>query len=175
MKRNKRQRNYKTTTSTELDYMRVIKISLGVLIVLAVVLVVSKIAMGEITFGKKDKEEETTQTITYQEILAGEVFNRKKDSYYVFFYSFSDSNASYYQSLISNYQLKDSSAIFYTVDLDKKLNKQYLIEEDDETEYAYPSDIDSLRVKDPTILKINNSKTSDVIAGKDDINIFFNN
>ena len=53
MKRNKRQRNYKTTTSTELDYMRVVKISVGVLIVFALVLIGSKIAMGEIKFKKK--------------------------------------------------------------------------------------------------------------------------
>lgn len=172
MKRNKRQRNYKTTTSTELDYMRVIKISIGVLLVFAIVLVVSKIAMGEISFGKKDKDKEETNIVDYQEILAGETFNRKRDNYYVFFYSFTDDNASYYQSLINSYKTKDSSAVFYTVDLDKKLNKQYLVSDDDEIN---PRDIDSLEVKNPTILKISDSKAVDVIAGKDDINSFFGN
>ena len=159
MKRNKRQRNYKTTTTTELDYMRVIKISVGVLLVLAIVLIGSKIAMGEIKFGRKDSKEEVT-TIDYQEIMAGQTFNRKADEYYVLFYSFSDSNATYYTSAINNYKLRDTSS-FYTVDLDKKNNKVYAEEE--------------LEVEDPTIIKVSDGKSVDVIKGKDAVKEFFNN
>lgn len=159
MKRNKRQRNYKTTTSTELDYMRVVKISVGVLIVFALVLIVSKIAMGEIKFNKKTEEKETV--INYQEIIAGETFNRKEDEYYVLFYNFSDKDASYYQSLMQSYQYKTNHLSVYTVDLEKKMNSVYAEE--------------SLEVSNPTLLKISNSEVSDRYEGKDSIVEFFNN
>ncbi len=159
MKRNKRQRNYKTTTSTELDYMRVVKISVGVLIVFALVLIGSKIAMGEIKFNKKTEEKETV--INYQEIIAGQTFNRKEDEYYVLFYNFSDKDASYYQSLMQNYQYKTNHLSIYTVDLEKKMNSVYAEE--------------SLEVSNPTLLKISNSEVSDRYAGKDSIVEFFNN
>jgi len=159
MKRNKIKRNYKTTTSTELDYMRVIKISVGVLIVFVLVLLGSKLAMGEIKLGKKSNNEEKVTKIDYQEIIVGEMFNRKNNEYYVLAYNFSDSYASYYKSLINNYQLS-SSMPFYIVDLDKKINIEYAS--------------NSLNINEPTLIKISDSKITDKIVGKDNIIDFFN-
>lgn len=159
MKRNKIKRNYKTTTSTELDYMRVIKISVGVLIVFVLVLLGSKLAMGEIKLGKKSNNEEKVTKIDYQEIIVGEMFNRKNNEYYVLAYNFSDSYASYYKSLINNYQLSNSMP-FYIVDLDKKINSEYAS--------------NSLNINEPTLIKISDSKITDKIVGKDNIIDFFN-
>lgn len=170
----KRQRNYKMSTSTELDYMKVIKISVGVLLVLGIVYLLTAIASGEIKL-KKDDEEEKVVTINYQEIIAGETFNRNAENYYVFFYNFEDNYADYYSYLISTYNSKDNSLPFYTVNLDKKINTDYIITDSDDStiEYAYPSNIETLRVQNPTILEIKNGKTVNVITGKDNILEFF--
>ncbi len=170
MKRNKRQRSYKTTTSTELDYMRVIKISAGVLIVFALVLIGSKLAMGEIKLNKSDENKETQ--IGYQEIIAGEAFNRKQDEYYVLFFSLSGSNYQYFVNAINMYKQYPDHAPIYVVDLDKKFNSEFIKKEGEDA--PYPKNIDSLKVEDPTLLKISNSETVDVIVGKDDITEFFN-
>lgn len=158
MKR-KNSRNYRTTTSTEVDYMKVIKISVGVLLVLALVYFVTAIASGEIKFGK-EKKEETETTIQYKEIIAGEIFNRNADEYYVLVVDFTDSFANYYSNLISSYNTKDNSLPFYIVDMEKKINNEYLTNE--------------LKVDNPTILKVKNGKTVEKIVGKDDIIKFFN-
>ena len=159
MKR-KNTRNYRTTTSTEVDYMKVIKIGIGVLLVLGLVYLVTAIASGEIKLGKKEKEKIETE-IQYQEIIAGETFNRNASEYYVLFMNFTDSYASYYLSLIDNYQMKDNSLAFFTVDMEKKINSDYVTNE--------------LKVENPTILKISNSKITETITGKDNILNFFKN
>lgn len=156
MKRNKR--NYKTTTSTELDYQRVIKISVGVLIVLVLVYLVTALASGEIKFNKK--EEEKITEIQYEEILAGETFNRSANEYYVLFCNLSDNFTNYYLELIGTYKNKENSLPFYMVDIEKKANTDYVTNE--------------LKIENPTIIKIKDSKIVDTIKGKDNVLKFFN-
>ena len=158
MKRNKTK--YRTTTTTEVDYMKVIKIGIGVLIVLAIVYLVTAIASGEIKLNNKAKEKPATE-IQYQEIMAGETFNRNSSEYYVLFMNFTDSFSSYYLSLISNYAYGNNSLPFYTVDMEKKINTEYITDE--------------LKIENPTILKISNSKTVETITGKENVLNFFKN
>ncbi len=155
MKRNKR--HYKTTTSTELDYKRVIKIGVGVVLVLVIVYLVTAIASGEIKLNNKKVEEKTT--IQYEEIFAGEAFNRNASEYYVLFCNSSDSYASYYLNLIKSYRSQENSLPFYTVDIEKKMNNDYVTNE--------------LKIENPTILKIKDSKIVDTITGKDNVSNFF--
>lgn len=155
MKKNRR--NYKTTTSTELDYKRVIKIGAGVLIVLVLVYLVTAIASGEIKF--KEKKEEKVTSIQYEEIFAGEAFNRKADEYYVLFCNASDSFTDYYLDLAKSYRQKEDSLPFYVVDMEKKANTDYVTNE--------------LKIENPTILKIKDSKKVETITGKDNVLKFF--
>ena len=155
-RRNKR--NYKMTTSTDLEYSRIIKIGVGVALVFVIVYLVTAISSGEIKLNKKKTVKETT--INYQEIIAGQTFNRPADSYYVLYFNFSDSKASYYLDLIDQYKTKDNSLPFYIVDIEKKINEEYIN--------------DTLKVENPTILKISNSKTVETISGHSNVVEFFN-
>ena len=157
MKR-KNTRNYKINTSTDVDYMKVIKIGIGVLLVLSLVYFVTALATGEIKFGKEATEEEET-IIQYDEIIAGETFNRPEEEYYVLYMNFTDTFASYYLSLIDTYETSDDSLNFYTVDIEKVINTDYVTNE--------------LKVENPTILKISNSKITETITGRENILNFF--
>lgn len=170
MKRNK-QKLYRTTTVTDTEYTRIIKIGVGVCVFFILFYFITAIATGEIKFGKKKKAEQPT-TIQYQEIIGGETFNRDYKEYYVLFYDSTDSYASFYLNKISAYNSKDKSLPFFTVDLSKKINSNYQLK-DDET--ASTNDINSLKVANPTILKISSNKTSEAITGNDNIINFFNN
>ena len=170
----KKKRNYKTTTTTELDYMKVIKITIGVLIVLGLVYFGTAILSGEIKFNKAKKKEEET-TFSYKNIIAGETFNRSPIDYYVLFYQSSDTYADYYSQLVSMYNAKSESLPFYFVDLDEKINSEYLISEDDTNNYDKPSNISNLKVKNPTIIRIRNKQVFDFISGKEEVLKFFNN
>ena len=165
MKRNKQR--YNITTTTELDYTRVIKITVGVLIVFILVYLVTAYGMGEIKLGKDDKVSKET-AIQYDEIIGGNVFNRSSNEYYVLFYDFNDNYASYYQSLIRSYISKDNSLPVYLVDLSKKINEEYKLVEDDTNKYS-KADLSNLKVTDPTLLKIVKGKTTEVVEGKDKV------
>ena len=170
----KRKNYYKTTTTTELDYKRVIKIAVGVLLVLGIVYFSTAILSGEIKFNKNNKKEEKTEFI-YKEIMAGETFNRSPIDYYVLFYKSSDNFSDYYKQLVDSYKYKSESLPFYFVDLDDKVNEEYLIKEDDTIEYAKPSNISNLKVSTPTIIRIRNKQVFDYIAGRENVLNFFNN
>ena len=170
----KRKNYYKTTTSTELDYMRVVKITVGVLLVLGLVYLGTAILSGEIKLNKNKKTEEVTE-FSYKEILAGETFNRSPIDYYVLFYKSSDNFSSYYKQLVDTYKTKDESLPFYFVNLDDKLNEEYLIGEDDTNSYSKPSSIDNLKVSNPTIIRIRNKQVFDFISGREEVLKFFNN
>ena len=168
MKRNK-QKLYRSNKSTDLEYNRLIKISIGVVIALILVYLATAIASGEIKLGNKKKTATTPEEtkIQYTEILAGETFNRNKEEYYVLFYNYSDNYASYYSSLVSSYT-KDT---IYIVDLDNSLNSKFALKDDEEETKI--TDINSLKVKNPTLLKIKNKKVVDTISGRDKVLEFF--
>ena len=169
MKKN-RQKLYKSNVKSEMEYSKIIKIAVGVLVFLLIIYLVTAIATGEIKFGKKSKSPKVT-TIQYQEIIAGETFNRNYKEYYVLFYDFTSVYADYFKSAISSYESKSNSLPVFIVDLTQEINKQYVINNDSNStvQYAYPSDINSLNVENPTLLKIKNKKTIEVVKGNDNI------
>lgn len=164
MKRNK-QKLYKTNNTSDLEYNRIIKIGIGVAVFLLIFYLITAIGMGELKFGKKAKKEEQQEEtkIQYKEILAGETFTRDKKEYYVLFYSFKDNYASYYSSLASSY----SKYTVYVVDLDNALNKKYVLSDDEEISKI--TDINSLKVKNPTLIKIKDKKAVETISGRDKV------
>lgn len=165
MKRNKQR--YSITTTTELDYTRVIKITVGVLIVFILVYLVTAYGMGEIKLGKDDKTVKETE-IQYSEIIGGNTFNRSNNEYYVLFYDFNDDFSTYYQTLIKAYTSKDNSLPVYLVDLSKKINEEFKLTEGDTNKYS-KANISSLKVSDPTLLKISKGKTVEVVEGKEKV------
>ena len=169
MKRN-RQRTYKTTTSTELDYVRLIKISLGVLVVFGLVYFVTALFSGEINFDKKSTPVQET-VIQYQEIIGGDMLNKNADNYYVLLYDPSIKKIKEdYTKLISSYSAKDNSLPFYVVDLSKKINEEYKEVVGQET-----NELDHVVVKDILLVKVTNGSISETYEGYSRVNEFFNN
>ena len=130
MGRSRRNRSYKISTTTELDYMRIIKIGIGVLLIFGLVYLGTAIGMGEIKLDEK-KQEQVENGIQYEEIIGGNTFSRTDKEYYVLFYDFKDQYGSYYKSLIQSYKAQDNSLAVYLVDLNKKINEAYIAGEND--------------------------------------------
>lgn len=162
----KGQRSYKTTTSTELDYVRVIKISIGVLLVFALVYLGTALLSGEIDLNKDTKKENKETVIQYQEIIAGSMLNRKANEYYVLIYDFSSEYNSYFQSLITEYSNKDNSLPFYTIDLGKKVNEDLKVSEENKEKVIEWA---TLKVEESALVKISNGKIVEVVEGNDKV------
>ena len=104
-----------------------------------------------ITFNKdKDKKEEIV--IDNSTILAGEIFDQSESEYYVLIYDKSDE-----KNILSNwksaYESKDNALKVYVVDSSKKLNSNFLVEKESNTN---PTGYNDLKIKSPTLIKISN-------------------
>lgn len=174
MKNKKQKRNlYKTNTVTEMEYSKIIKITIGVVLVLALTYFVTALASGEIKFGKTKVEEEKKETsIQYEEIMVGQMLNRSDDEYYVLLFNFTDTFASYYLSLKDSYVKEDNSLPFYIIDLEKSVNKDYVLK-DGEKLIDKPVRLVDFKATSPTIVKIKNRKIIERISDRDNVLKFF--
>lgn len=146
----------------EKEVSTVIKIAIGVVLVFALVYLVFAIFTGEIKL-KKDK---TTQpTIQYVEILAETTFKQNKEDYFVLYYDFSKDDAALLETIA---EVIGNEATTYKVDLNKKFNGNYIIG-DDESINKSPKNIDELKVKNPTLIRIKKGKIVKFITGIGDI------
>lgn len=144
----------------------IVKISIGVVIILAVVYLATALATGEIKLGNNSKKEIEESTIQYEEIIAGSILNRQQEEYYVLAFSFTDTQASYYLSLKDNYKKNEDALPIYIIDLDKGFNN-ILTPEKDEKYKEKPENIKELKVKGPTILKVKKQKVTSRVEGEE--------
>ena len=172
MKKKKQNRKiYKTKSNPELEYMKIIKIAVGVILVLGLTWLVTAWASGEFNFGSK-KEENEEVSIQYEEIIAGQIFNRVDSEYYVLLFNFTDTFGSYYLSLIDSYKVEEDSLPIYIVDLEKKVNEKYVLGEDEKL-VEKPKGLSEFKATNPTLVKIKNGKVTERITGQEKVLDFF--
>jgi lipopolysaccharide export LptBFGC system permease protein LptF len=105
----------------------------------------------------KDKYQEETkkeETIVYNKINIGNIFNRPYDNYYVLIYESTNDKASTYNTLASTYNNKDTKKKLYTIDLSLKINNKYKSDKSNKK----ATKVDELSLKDITLIEIKNGK-----------------
>lgn len=130
-----------------------------IIIIVAAVILVGVYFLTNIILNNDNTQEEkiTENNIQYDEILAGESFN-KEGEYYVIYYDATDEYSTI-SSLISSYQLNNTETKLYSVDLSNGFNKKYVTDGDVVTD-----DVSSLKVKDTTLIKFNEGEVTEVIT-----------
>ena len=108
---------------------------------------------------KKEPTKEEAK-IQYDEILASDTFKMNDDEYYVLFYDFDGPEAVYYDYLFSEYASKKDNHI-YKVDLGNAFNKKYVSNETN----IYANNINELKVKDATLIKISYGSNVSYVEG----------
>lgn len=144
------------------EMMRMIKMLGVVILILGAFYLIFAIATGEISFGEKKKE---TQ-IQNIEILAGNVFSREEDTYYVLMYDFEESNSIYYANLYDTYINYYGGNKLYVVDLHKKFNTKYVT---DNVANVNTSSIETLKVVSGTLIKVEAGKAVEKAVGETEI------
>lgn len=153
----------KSYSSDSDEMMRMIKMLGFVVLVLGVFYFWFAILNGEISFGSKKKDTE----IQNVEILAGETFNRKDEKYYVLMYNFdNDKTSSTYSNVYSIYYQNGGSEKIYVVDLNKNFNSAYITDNNSKVNI---SSVDTLKVVDGTLIKVENGKGTLKIIGEEQI------
>ena len=105
-----------------------------------------------------DKNDDTTiPTLATNTILASEIFKQSEEEYYVYFYDYKDEDT----DITSHITSKLSSSKVYKVDTSNGLNNNYVSEESNKK----AKNLDELKVKAPTLIKINGEKISAYYEG----------
>lgn len=138
--------------------MTLVKVIIAILITSFLISVIVSIANKTYTLDKENQKIEN-------EILAGQTFNRKDETYYVAFYEF-DSDEDL-ESKISNIE----STKIYKVDLTNKMNSEIV----SDTSNKKATTIDELQINGTTLIKINENEITDYIEGYDNITTYLNN
>ena len=114
----------------------------------------------------KNKTEETTETISYTNIMVGRSFSISDGDYYVIYYDKSDENInSECSSIVSSYNSKEDNIDIYTVDMSNGLNKKYSGDESN----TNPANASEIIINGPTLIKFSGGSVAEYIEGIDGI------
>lgn len=156
----------KNTIKDEMDIKGAIIL---VLVLTGVVLVMYLLTVGAQKLGWFDlryvKPEVQTATISYDNILAGTIFNRQSGEYYVMIADFSSDDNIYLSSLGSSYNKKEDKLNLYSVDLGNLMNKSII----GETSNPSAQSVESLSINEPTLILVKDGRNSKYIPGVENI------
>lgn len=102
-------------------------------------------------------------TLQYDEILSGQSFDKKDKEYLVVFFNTEEDTI--YQTLISNYDAKDSHLPIYYVDLKNRMNQNCVSTESNKN----ATSSSELKINGPTLIKFTDNKISEYIEGEEAI------
>lgn len=158
------------SSSSEFKLSTFFKIIIGIAIILFIVYYfVAVFITKEVDVSKKNDDSSTNESSRSSvsgKILAQRVFEQAEDEYYVYFYDFTqeDKNIS---SAISG----KSDMTIYRVDTSSALNQKYVTTDSGNSKV---SGIDTLKVKNPTLMKISGDKVEVYLEGVDSIVDYLN-
>ena len=101
----------------------------------------------------------TTQTLATNTILAAEIFKQQEEEYYVYFYDYNDEDT----DITTHITSKLSASKVYKVDTSNGLNNKYVSEESNKN----AKNIDELKVKAPTLIKVTGETISVYYEGEE--------
>ena len=149
------------TTKSEVN--RLIGISFVVILIFVILyFVIGIFITKEIKLPRSEKQEQSNITIDPTNIIAKSTFNQKEEIYYVYFYDFKNEDKTI-ADIIKN-KLVDSK--IYKVDTADIVNKNFVVENDSNKN---AKNIDELKVKENTIIKITNNQVEGYYEGIEEI------
>ena len=130
------------------------KIIFTIIILGILVTIITVVANGNYKFGDKEI------AISYDEIMAGQTFNRSEEEYYVVFYEF-ESNEDLSNAITNATTTKK----IYKVNLKNSMNKNIISTDSNKT----ATNAGDLKISGPTLIKIENNQNVDYIEGYEQI------
>ena len=174
----KERKKYKNKKNdNEMTQEDMIKVSTILKVILGVVIVILVFYYGLAVFVTKEvnlsgnkKDSNTTDSddnnSISNQILAKNTFDQTDEVYYVYYYDFNDED-----EIISNSINTLTDYTVYRVDTSSGLNSNYV---DNNGGNKNVVDVNSLKVKNPTLLKIDGDKVVSYYEGVNDISDFLN-
>lgn len=141
-----------------------------------IMIIVLGITVGLYFFTKYSVKKDNTSTsssdsikdvsIDYSNVIVGNMLNKAENEYYVILYDSSDSNASTYKELVTNYEKNDNHLTVYTADLSNKLNIKYYTSDKSN---PISDNVNDLKFGNLTVIKVSNGKITNAYESVKDI------
>ena len=141
---------------------QLISITIILVVIIGLIYLISALFVTKELDWFDKKEEETKETLAKNTILASEIFKQKEEEYYVYFYDFNEKE----NQVTSAVNAKLSSKIVYKVDTSSALNNKYISDQSNKSAKT----LEDLRVKAPTVIKINGDQISEYYEDNEIIN-----
>lgn len=164
MKKNTKNEEKKLIKQTNEDTNMVRKFFLilfGVIIVVVLLYFVTSKTLSN----NQTSSESTTQSISYDTINVGNIFNRPYEEYYVLAYFFEDDDAYDYTSAVTTYTSESTSLKLYSLDLTAKVNNSHVGDKSNKS----ASDASEIMFNGPTLIKIKDGKIDKYYDTKESI------
>ena len=162
-KKQKKDKNYQIkksyqTATTDNDMSKLIKVILVILIVFAAFYLLTY-GIQKIQENKKKNQERDVETnkIQYQEVLMSKILKQSSQDYYVLIIDGEDENSATYNTYIN--QIENTK--IYTAQLDSAFNRKFK----SDTSNLNVSNIDELKVKETTLLHVQNQVVVESMEG----------
>lgn len=127
------------------------KILIILIVIFMGIYLLTIIITGEYKKERKDPNTKPEVFIQYNEIIAGEIFSRPENEYYVIFYDFDSKEGGLMNSIVDNYINQKNDIKLYKVNLTNGFNK---IIYDKENTNIGASTLEELKVNDVLLIKI---------------------
>ena len=136
---------------------QLISITLVLVVIIGLIYLISALFVTKELDWFAKNDDTTISTLATNTILASEIFKQSEEEYYVYFYDYKDEDT----DISSHITSKLSSSKVYKVDTNNGLNNKYISEESNKQ----AKNLDELKVKAPTLIKINGEKISAYYEG----------
>ena len=142
--------------------LKIVLIVTGVMIIFYGITTLVTKKVNAVKTAKLGKSSEKV-SIQYDSIIIGYMF-KMDGHYFVLIEKENDDNSSEYDTLLKSIMANDEAPKIYTADLSSSFNKKYL-----DKESNYDSDLDKFKVKDTTLVEIEDHKIKDTFDSYDSI------
>ena len=167
LKRKEAKKNKNAKKVEELDInikgstiFKIVTLSLLIIVVLYYIVAIFITKEINISWSNNEQTIENNSINVANKILAKNTFNQKEEVYYVYFYNFSDADVTI------NNAINNSNLTIYRVDAGDAFNQNYIT-----GEVSNPSatSLSELKVKAPTLIKIDNDRITAYYEGNNEI------
>ncbi|MCI8331046.1 MAG: hypothetical protein HFE04_02965 [Bacilli bacterium] len=141
--------------------------AIGIIVVLAygLTILAKHIGLFDIRY---IKPEVTAGTIDYENILAGTIFSKQEDEYYVMIGDFESEESVYIGAVGNIYKNKDGEKLpLYAVDLSEGLNKSIT----GDTSNPSAQSVKDLKINGHTLIKISGGRNVKYVEGDENIKV----
>ncbi|MDD4036412.1 MAG: hypothetical protein PHS45_03725 [Bacilli bacterium] len=127
------------------------KILIILIAIFMIIYLLTMVMTGEIKKRDKTPDSKPRVYIQYNEIIAGEIFNRPENEYYVIFYDYNGKEAALINDVVDKHMSKESNIKVYKVNLASGFNT--LIYDEDNINIE-TNKLEELKVNDTLLIKI---------------------